>query len=76
MTMLVACPFCGERPSEEFVFGGELREVASADPASDFERVYLRENRAGPQEERWFHAAGYARWVPRTRSTTSNRFEA
>jgi heterotetrameric sarcosine oxidase delta subunit len=73
--MLVRCPTCGERPYTEFTFGGELRDVSSADTASDFERVYLRENTAGPQDERWFHLLGCRRWVTLRRDTTTNRAE-
>jgi heterotetrameric sarcosine oxidase delta subunit len=76
VSLLVACPFCGERPFTEFSFGGELRDVSSADPGSDFERVYLHENAGGVQLERWYHAAGCRRWVTLSRDTTSNRFEA
>jgi heterotetrameric sarcosine oxidase delta subunit len=71
----VECPLCGDRPFTEFSFGGELREVSSPDPASDFRRVYLRENVAGVQQERWYHAAGCKRWVSLARDTTTNRFE-
>jgi heterotetrameric sarcosine oxidase delta subunit len=76
VSLRVACPFCGERPVAEFSFGGELRDVSSPDPASDFDRVYLRDNVAGLQQERWYHAAGCKRWVTLSRDTTSNRFEA
>jgi heterotetrameric sarcosine oxidase delta subunit len=71
VSLLVDCPFCGERP-----FGGELRAVSSADPGSDFERVYLPINTAGVQQERWFHALGCRRWLTASRDTTTNRFEA
>ena len=75
MSLLVACPTCGERPYTEFSFGGELRDMSSPDPMSDFGRVYLRENTAGLQQERWFHLLGCRRWVTQARDTTTNRFE-
>jgi sarcosine oxidase subunit delta len=75
MSMLVLCPTCGERPYTEFTFGGELRDVSSPDTDSDFARVYLRANVAGPQEERWFHQLGCRRWVTLRRDTSTNRFE-
>ena len=75
MSMLVRCPTCGERPYTEFTFGGELRDVSSPDTDSDFARVYLRANVAGPQEERWFHQLGCRRWVTLRRDTSTNRFE-
>ena len=74
MSLLVACPTCGERPFSEFSFGGELRDVSSPNPAADFARVYLRDNTAGVQEERWFHLLGCRRWVTLRRDTVANRF--
>jgi sarcosine oxidase subunit delta len=74
MSMLVPCPSCGDRPFTEFSFGGEQRAVSSPDHASDFARVYLRENTAGVQEERWFHQLGCRRWVTLRRDTSANRF--
>ena len=75
MSMLVPCPRCGARPYTEFTYGGELRDVSSPDPASDFARVYLPANDAGVQEERWFHLLGCRRWVTHRRDTGTNRFE-
>ena len=75
MSLLVPCPFCGERPFTEFTFGGELRPVSSPDPEADFARLYLRENVAGVQEERWFHGYGCRRWLTLRRDTTTNRIE-
>lgn len=74
MSLLVACPTCGERPFTEFTFGGELRDVSSPDSASDFARVYLRDNLAGVQRERWFHQLGCRRWVTLARDTATDRF--
>jgi heterotetrameric sarcosine oxidase delta subunit len=75
VSLRVRCPVCGERPFTEFSFGGELRAVSSPDPAEDFARVYLRENTAGVQRERWYHGAGCDRWVTVDRDTSANRFE-
>jgi heterotetrameric sarcosine oxidase delta subunit len=75
MSLLVPCPTCGDRPFTEFAFGGELRAVSSPDATSDFARVYLRENAAGVQEERWFHLLGCRRWLTVRRDTAANRFE-
>jgi heterotetrameric sarcosine oxidase delta subunit len=68
----VPCPHCGLRPSTEFMFGGELRPIGAADPDEDFARVYLSENVAGIQQERWFHAAGCKRWATLSRDTRTN----
>jgi sarcosine oxidase subunit delta len=72
----IDCPHCGIHPFTEFTFGGELRDVRSADPTADFERVYLPTNGAGSQRERWFHAFGCRRWVTLTRDTVTNRIDA
>ncbi len=70
----IRCPNCGPRPSSEFSYGGEVRPAA--DPASsdadEVARLWLRRNVAGPQRERWFHAAGCRRHVTLTRDTRSN----
>jgi sarcosine oxidase subunit delta len=76
MSMLVTCPTCGRRPYTEFSFGGELRDVDAPDAVADFARVYLHDNAAGPQRERWYHQLGCRRWVTVTRDIGSNRFEA
>jgi sarcosine oxidase subunit delta len=76
VSLLVPCPFCGERPYTEFAFGGELRATTSPDAEADFARLYLRENVAGVQEERWFHAFGCRRWLTVRRDTTTNAIEA
>lgn len=76
MALNITCPHCGERPSTEFTFGGELRPTESPDPEADFARVYLRENTAGIQEERWFHLYGCRRWLTLRRDTVANRIES
>ena len=75
MGIKIPCPTCGPRDQTEFTFGGELRELSASGPAEEFARVYLRENAAGLQEERWFHLFGCRRWLTVRRDTTTNRFE-
>lgn len=65
MGFLVPCPNCGPRSYHEFSFGGEVAEAR--DP-------WLRDNLAGPQAERWFHAAGCRRWLTLVRDTRTNTF--
>lgn len=72
MGVHIPCPHCGPREYTEFSFGGELRDISSPDPSSDFERVFLRENAAGIQVERWFHALGCRRWLTIRRDTVTN----
>lgn len=73
MSLLIPCPNCGERPYTEFTFGGELRPVHALDPEADFARVYLHENIADVQDERWFHLLGCRRWLDLRRDTATNR---
>jgi heterotetrameric sarcosine oxidase delta subunit len=72
VALKVPCPNCGWRPSTEFAWGGELRPIDAADAESDFARVFLPANAAGPQQERWFHLLGCRRWLTVTRDTTTN----
>jgi len=68
----IPCPFCGPRPHTEFSFGGEERPVRADDAETDFARVYLPENMAGPRAERWFHALGCRTWFSVRRDTTTD----
>jgi sarcosine oxidase subunit delta len=75
VALKIACPNCGVRPFTEFWCAGEV----SAEPDAghhglrdDFERVWMRANVAGVQEERWFHHAGCRRWMTVTRDTRTN----
>ena len=76
MGIKIPCPNCGPREYTEFVFGGEVRPLAASDPGDDFRRVYLRDNAAGAQAERWFHHFGCRRWVTLSRDTLTNRIGA
>ncbi len=74
MAFRISCPNCGNRPYTEFWFGGE--SLASITPGPDlqaeYERVWLKENLAGRQFERWFHYAGCRRWMTVERDTLTN----
>jgi sarcosine oxidase subunit delta len=72
MTLSIPCGHCGERPSTEFAFGGEWRELDAPDVEADFARVYLPENPEGTQRERWFHAMGCRMWTTTVRDTRTN----
>lgn len=72
MSLEVPCPFCGDRPSTEFIFGGEVRALDAEDVEEDFARVYLPGNPEGLQQERWYHAMGCKTWFAVERDTRTN----
>ena len=73
----LACPFCGPRPLEEFLFRKTVPNVvassgvgvgagtgAGADAgASAYEQVYLRVDSAEHSVEEWQHTAGCRAWL-------------
>ena len=70
----IACPHCGVRAVEEFVYGEILSTPASivdAD-ARDVDRAFMHTNTEGVVTERWFHAFGCRRWLTLTRDTRTN----
>jgi heterotetrameric sarcosine oxidase delta subunit len=78
VALRLKCPHCGIRSFTEFWFGGELRAPPRPDlPAdADYRRLWLPENAAGKQTERWFHFAGCRRWLTVERDTVTNEVHA
>lgn len=79
--LLIACPWCGNRPENEFRYGGEAHIARPADPASadegawaDF--LYMRSNTKGVHYERWRHINGCGRFFNCMRDTVSDRILA
>lgn len=73
--ILLPCPWCGPRDSEEFGYVGELR--ARPDPGTTStgqwrDYLYLRRNAAGWTTERWYHRMGCRRYLVVERDTTTN----
>jgi heterotetrameric sarcosine oxidase delta subunit len=73
--LLIPCPHCGPRNSDEFSFGGEIvpRPGADADAREWREYLYMKPNVAGWQEERWFHVSGCRRFLVVERNTVTNQ---
>ena len=76
--LLIACPYCGERPEIEFAYGGQAHIARPARPAelnetawSEF--LYMRDNIKGVHAERWRHARGCGRFFNALRDTTTDR---
>ena len=79
--LLIACPWCGPRPENEFRYGGEAHIARPPDPASvddaawaDF--LYMRSNPKGMHAERWRHVHGCGRFFNCVRDTVSDRISA
>ena len=81
--MRIACPHCGTRGLDEFVYLGDAtptRPDADADAADALERftayAYERDNPAGRHRELWQHASGCQSWLVVTRDTRTHAIEA
>ncbi len=75
--MLIKCPYCGPRPSEEFTILGDasVRRPTSNDPATMdqwFDYVYLRYNPNGRYKEYWHHGGGCRSWIVVDRDTQTH----
>ncbi len=73
--LLIICPNCGPRNSEEFTFQGEVRsrpDVNTVDPEAWRRYLYMRSNESGWVSERWFHVSGCRRFLMIERHTVSN----
>ena len=76
--LLIICPFCGPRNSDEFSYRGEIvpRPSADADESSWRGYLYTKENGAGWRVERWFHVSGCRRFLDVTRDNQSNEIRS
>jgi sarcosine oxidase subunit delta len=79
--LLIACPYCGERPEIEFSYGGQAHiarpvRPAELDDAAWSEFLYMRDNTRGVHAERWRHAHGCGRFFNALRDTSTDRILA
>ncbi len=73
--ILIPCPYCGPRNSDEFAHwgeGGARPPVQDIGPAEWRAYLYIRRNRAGWTTETWFHRFGCARFFVAERNTVTN----
>ncbi len=73
--LVITCPHCGPRNSDEFTFQGEVvprPEVSETDPRAWRRYLYMRANASGWVSERWFHLSGCRRFLTVERNTSSN----
>jgi sarcosine oxidase subunit delta len=79
--LLIQCPYCGERPEVEFVYGGQAH-IARPQHSAEFsdqqwtDFLYRRDNTRGPHAERWRHTHGCGRFFNALRDTTTDHFLA
>ena len=77
--MRITCPFCGERDSREFTYGGDATVARPAPEAgidAAYAYVYLRANPAGVHDEEWQHTSGCRAWLVVTRDTRDHTISA
>jgi sarcosine oxidase subunit delta len=77
--LLIACPYCGERPELEFAHGGQAHIARPAKPSEadtqEWARfLYLRDNTRGLYAERWRHSHGCGKFFNAVRDTTTDHF--
>ena len=73
--ILLDCPHCGPRNSDEFTFNGEIvpRPDVEATDAAEWRRyLYMKSNGDGWQTERWFHLSGCRRFLLVERNLDTN----
>jgi sarcosine oxidase subunit delta len=75
--MRIACPYCGERSLDEYVYSGDATvrrpDMSSPTAAADFvSYVYERTNPPGRHRELWYHAAGCHAWLVVTRDVSTH----
>ena len=73
MSLTIPCPNCGDRPVEEYHYGGEVPVGVTRGADDVVERAWMVTNAEGPTTERWFHDAGCRRWLTLVRDTTTDR---
>ncbi len=76
--LVIICPNCGPRNSDEFAFQGEIPhrpDVDEARPAEWRRYLYSKVNVSGWVNERWFHVSGCRRYLMIQRHTQTNEIE-
>jgi len=79
--MLINCPYCGARDSQEFSYKGDATgsrpDPAAPNAAEAFhDYVYLRDNPAGDHQEWWYHGSGCRQWLKVSRNTLTHAIAA
>lgn len=73
--LVIICPNCGPRNSDEFAFQGEVElrpDPANTEPDKWRRYLYMKSNPADWVSERWFHVSGCRRYLMLERHTVTN----
>ena len=75
--MRIACPHCGERSLDEFVYSGDATvtrpDFASPSAMAEFAAyAFERTNSPGEHRELWYHSAGCHAWLVVTRNVSTH----
>lgn len=73
----IECPWCGCRPENEFVNGGEAHVRRPGPPEAVSERewadyLFFNDNPKGLLAETWFHKFGCRQWLNAIRDTATH----
>lgn len=77
--ILIRCPYCGPRNSNEFVSTAETKErpdPATVTPEGWRDYLYNHDNPEGWVTEGWYHRAGCRRFLVAERHTLTNEVRA
>lgn len=77
--LIIICPNCGPRNSDEFTYQGERLprpDVERTDQGEWRRYLYMKTNANGWVTERWFHTFGCRRFLKVERNTASNEIRA
>jgi sarcosine oxidase, subunit delta len=73
---LIPCPANGLRPAQEFLFGGEVRDMPDPSSTTDAQwaaYVFHRQGEPGVRREWWYHLAS-GTWFVAERDNVSDEF--
>lgn len=77
--MQLHCPWCGDRPENEFDCGGTTaiaRPPLDCDDITWGDYLFFRDNPKGAHAERWRHTHGCGQWFNAVRDTVTHEVRA
>lgn len=77
--LVIVCPNCGPRNSDEYAYQGERLarpDAGTAKPGEWRHYLYMKANESSWVTERWFHTSGCRRFLMVERHATSNEIRS